>query len=108
MVDRSNHKIRKVTPQGVVTTLAGTGVAGAQDGPGASATFRYPDGAVVDSQGNIYITDQSNHKIRKIDINGIVSTFAGTGTAGFRTARLRRQNSSIPQEWLSMLMTTFI
>lgn len=84
VVDRSNHKIRKVTPQGIVTTLAGTGVAGAQDGPGASATFRYPDGAVVDSQGNIYITDQSNHKIRKIDTNGIVSTFAGTGTAGFQ------------------------
>lgn len=83
VVDRSNHKIRKITPQGTVTTLAGTGVAGAQDGPGNTATFRYPDGAVVDSQGNIFITDQSNHKIRKIDTNGQVTTFAGTGSAGF-------------------------
>lgn len=84
VVDRSNHKIRKITPQGVVTTLAGTGVAGAQDGPGDTATFRYPDGAVVDSHGNIFITDQSNHKIRKIDTNGQVTTFAGTGLAGYQ------------------------
>ncbi|WP_051269770.1 T9SS type A sorting domain-containing protein [Flavobacterium suncheonense] len=84
VVDRSNHKIRKITPQGEVTTLAGTGIAGAQDGPGNAATFRYPDGAVVDSHGNIFVTDQSNHKIRKIDTNGVVSTFAGTGVGGFQ------------------------
>ncbi|ESU19348.1 hypothetical protein FCR2A7T_19600 [Flavobacterium cauense R2A-7] len=86
VVDRSNHKIRKITPDGTVTTIAGTGAIGALDGPGLTATFRYPDGAAVDSQGNIFISDQSNHKIRKIDINGVVSTFAGSGVAGFLDA----------------------
>lgn len=83
VVDRSNHKIRKITPDGAVTTIAGTGAIGSLDGPALAATFRYPDGAVADSQGNIFISDQSNHKIRKIDVNGIVSTFAGSGVAGF-------------------------
>jgi len=83
VVDRSNHKIRKITSDGTVTTIAGTGAFGALDGPALTATFRYPDGAVTDSQGNIFISDQSNHKIRKIDTNGIVSTFAGSGVAGF-------------------------
>ncbi|CAM3675983.1 hypothetical protein FSS13T_26640 [Flavobacterium saliperosum S13] len=83
VVDRSNHKIRKISADGAVTTLSGTGAIGTLDGPALSATFRYPDGAVVDSQGNILISDQSNHKIRKLDTNGIVSTFAGSGVAGF-------------------------
>lgn len=83
VVDRSNHKIRKITPDGQVTTIAGLGSIGATDGTITTATFRYPDAAVVDSQGNIFISDQSNHKIRKIDANGMVTTFAGTGTAGY-------------------------
>lgn len=83
VVDRSNHKIRKITPSGIVSTLAGTGAIGSTNGAALSATFRYPDGAIVDSNGNIFITDQSNHTIRKIDENGIVSTFAGDGLAGY-------------------------
>ncbi|ESU23988.1 hypothetical protein FEDK69T_10480 [Flavobacterium enshiense DK69] len=83
VVDRSSHKIRKIAIDGTVTTIAGTGAIGSVDGPAASATFKYPDGAVVDSQGNIFISDQSNHKIRKIGTDGQISTFAGSGTAGF-------------------------
>lgn len=83
VVDRSNHKIRKITTSGIVSTLAGTGAIGSTNGAALSATFRYPDGAIVDSNGNIFITDQSNHIIRKIDVNGIVSTFAGDGLAGY-------------------------
>lgn len=83
VVDRSNHKIRKITPSGIVSTLAGTGAIGSTNGAALSATFRYPDGAIVDSNGNIFITDQSNHTIRKIDENGIVSTFAGDGLASY-------------------------
>lgn len=83
VVDRYNHKIRKITSDGTVTTIAGTGAIGSLDGPALTATFRYPDGAVVDSQGNIFISDQSNHKIRKIDTGGMVSTFAGSGASGF-------------------------
>lgn len=84
VVDRMNHKIRKIAPDGTVSTIAGTGSYGAVDGPGETATFRYPDGAVVDSQGNIFITDQGNSKIRKIVPDGTVSTFAGTGVGGFQ------------------------
>ncbi|WP_208022776.1 T9SS type A sorting domain-containing protein [Flavobacterium jejuense] len=84
VVDRSNHKIRNISSTKNVSTIAGTGTIGAVNGPSNMASFRFPDGAIVDSQGNIFITDQSNHKIRKIDINGQVSTFAGTGIAGFQ------------------------
>ena len=82
VVDRSNHKIRKITPAGDVTTFAGSGVIGSADGVGTAATFKYPDGAVFDLQNNLFISDQSNHKIRKITPDGNVSTFAGTGTIG--------------------------
>lgn len=82
VVDRSNHKIRKITPSGDVTTFAGSGVSGSADGVGTAASFRYPDGAVFDSQNNLFISDQSNHKIRKITPDGTVSTFAGTGSIG--------------------------
>lgn len=82
VVDRSNHKIRKIENQ-IVSTIAGTGAIGSLDGLGTVATFKYPDGAIVDSNGNIFITDQSNHKIRKIDDAGNVNTIAGTGVAGF-------------------------
>ena len=82
VVDRSNHKIRKITPSGDVTTFAGSGVSGSADGVGTAASFRYPDGAVFDSQNNLFISDQSNHKIRKITPDGTVTTFAGTGSIG--------------------------
>lgn len=82
VVDRSNHKIRKITPTGDVTTFAGSGIAGSADGIGTVASFRYPDGAVFDSNDNLFISDQSNHKIRKITPDGTVTTFAGSGTIG--------------------------
>lgn len=82
VVDRMNNKIRKITPNGAVTTYAGTGAFGSNDGPASTATFTYPDGAVFNSHNNLFISDQSNHKIRKISPEGIVSTFAGTGAVG--------------------------
>ena len=83
VVDRSNHKIRNIDLNNEVTTISGNGTIGSQDGLISTSTYNYPDGAVVDSNGNIFITDQSNHKIRKISTTGIVSTFAGSGVAGF-------------------------
>jgi Secretion system C-terminal sorting domain/Putative Ig domain/NHL repeat len=82
VVDRSNHMIRKIDSDGDVTTFAGTGAVGMDNGNVATATFKFPDAAVTDSDGNIFITDQSNHSIRKITPEGIVSTFAGTGSIG--------------------------
>ncbi len=81
VADTHNHKIRKITPTGEVSTLAGS-TAGFADGAGASAQFSYPNGVTVDSQGNVYVADTENYKIRKITPNGEVSTFAGS-TLGF-------------------------
>lgn len=82
VADLLNNKIRKITPGGLVTTLAGTGFSGAQDGDGSSATFNQPDGLAVDLQGNVYVCDLSNNKIRKITPAGFVSTIAGSGQTG--------------------------
>ena len=82
VVDRSNHKIREITTTGDVTTFAGSGAIGSADGIGTAASFKYPDGAVFNSQNTLFVSDQSNHKIRKITPNGTVSTFAGSGTIG--------------------------
>ena len=78
LADQFTHTISKITSAGVVTTLAGTpGMAGAQDGSGSAARFNSPTGVAVDHAGNLYIADQNNHTIRKIDSAGVVSTFAG-------------------------------
>jgi sugar lactone lactonase YvrE len=78
VADSNNHRIRKITPEGVVTNFAGTGASGSTDGPAASATFSYPNGLAVDAAGNVYVADMSNNLIRKIDTAGTVSTYAGT------------------------------
>jgi streptogramin lyase len=83
VADLNNNAIRKITPAGVVTTLAGTGAAGYTNGPGTSATFRGPYGVAVDSAGNVYVADTGNNVIREITPAGVVSTFAGTGSTGF-------------------------
>jgi secreted PhoX family phosphatase len=79
VADYLNSTIRKVTPTGLVTTLAGTaGMVGSADGPGAAARFSQPAGVAVDSVGNVYVADQSNHTIRKVTAAGVVTTLAGT------------------------------
>ncbi len=84
VVDMANHKIRKIViATGVVTTLAGTGGAGATDGAGLAATFYYPHGITTDGT-NLYVVDTNNNKIRKIVISsGVVSSLTGVvNTAG--------------------------
>lgn len=83
IADRDNNMIRKITPAGTVSTVAGNGTAGYKDGPAATAEFHQPIDVAVDDQGNIYVADNLNHAIRKVTPDGTVSTLAGSGTAGF-------------------------
>ena len=84
VADFANHKIRKITPSGIVSTFAGstTNLSGSVDGTGTSARFNNPTGIAVDASGNVFVADRNNNKIRKITPNGVVTTFAGIGTAG--------------------------
>jgi hypothetical protein len=81
-----NNTIRKITPTGVVTTLAGkAGVSGSADGIGAAARFKYPNGVATDAAGNVYVTDTYNYTIRKITPAGVVTMLAGMAGAGGST-----------------------
>src|ERR1041385_4879612 len=84
VADSWNHTIRLITPNGVVSTLAGTaGKFGSTDGNGTAARFAYPQGVAVDQSGFIYVADTSNHTIRRIaGINQTVTTFAGLAGVG--------------------------
>ena len=81
--DSYNSYIREITPAGIVTTVAGNGTIGYQDGPAATAEFYSPAGSAFDSQGNLYVADYGNNVIRKIAPGGVVSTYAGSGVAGY-------------------------
>jgi sugar lactone lactonase YvrE len=79
VADMNSHTIRKVTTTGVVTTLAGTaGAPGSADGTGAAARFNSPSGVAVDRTDNIYVADAGNRTIRKITVNGVVTTRASS------------------------------
>ena len=80
--DRGNHKIRKITSEGVVTTFAGSGTVGSVDSTGILASFNHPDALTIDSKNNIYVADFSNDNIRKITPEGLVTTFINSD-AGF-------------------------
>jgi len=85
IADQLDHRLRKVSTTGVITTIAGTGIAGysGDGGPAASAQIRFPVDVVIDSEGSIIFSDSGNNRIRKINSSGIITTIAGTGVAGF-------------------------
>jgi sugar lactone lactonase YvrE len=85
VVDTGNERIRKVTPEGVISTVAGNGTAGfsGDGGPATAAQLDAQDGVAVDSAGNLYIADSFNFRIRKVTAAGVISTVAGNGTPGY-------------------------
>ena len=100
VADTNNHTIRKITPAGAVTTLAGlAGASGSADGVGSAARFNSPEGVAVDAAGNVYVADTSSNTIRKITPAGAVTTLAGHG--GCRPAP--RTEWEVPRDSIGQL-----
>ena len=85
IADTVNHRIRRVSPAGIITTVAGNGVqgSGGDGGVATMASLSNPWGVTVDASGNLYIADRNNHRIRRVDTAGIITTVAGSGSLGF-------------------------
>ncbi len=85
IADSSNHRVRKVDPNGTITTVAGTGDPGfsGDGGPAASAMLNSPYGLSVDKSGNLYIADRANYRIRRVSPDGTINSIAGNGRSGF-------------------------
>ncbi len=96
VADSANHRIRSVSTKGQVDTKAGNGSATWKDGPGASASFNNPQGVAVDAKGQVFVADSYNHRIRRIDVNGVVTTVAGSGSAGFAEGKAAAAKFNYP------------
>jgi sugar lactone lactonase YvrE len=83
VADTGNNRVRRVTPEGVVTTVAGDGAAGFRDGAAASAQFDAPVGVAAGAGGEVFVADTYNDRVRVIAKNGTVRTLAGSGTPGY-------------------------
>ena len=97
IADVGNNRIRKVSPEGIITTVAGNGIGtGSTDGeggdpaddlgdggPATSASLGFPRGVATDAMGNLYIADTNNSRIRRMSAGGTITTIAGDGSAGF-------------------------
>jgi sugar lactone lactonase YvrE len=106
VADRGNHTIRKVSPEGAVTTLAGSaGQAGSADGTGSVARFNYPLSVAVDSAGNVYVADTDNDLIRRVTANGVVTTLAGNFINPYGVAVDRATNVYVAEGFTIRKMT---
>jgi RHS repeat-associated protein len=85
IADSSNHRIRKVDPAGIITTIAGNGIDGfsGDNGPAVQASLRHPWALALRDDGTLYFVDRANHRVRKVDVQGIITTVAGAGTQGY-------------------------
>lgn len=86
IADRNNHRVRKVDTSGRITTVAGNGIAGfsGDGGKATQAMLNLPSGVAIDDDGNIYISDRSNERVRVVNNKGIITTIAGNGEDGFK------------------------
>lgn len=99
VADYGNNRVRKIAPDGTVTTLAGNGVAGNTNGSGGAnglAEFSGPAGVAIDVAGNVYVADQENSVIRMVTPDGAVSTLAGSGHAGYSDGAATNAQFSFP------------
>ncbi|MDQ3946128.1 MAG: NHL repeat-containing protein [Actinomycetota bacterium] len=82
VADTLNQRIRRIDTEGTITTVAGNGMEGfgGDGGPALQATMNQPHGVAVDAAGNVYIADSANHRIRRVDRQGVITTVAGNGT----------------------------
>jgi hypothetical protein len=101
IADGGNHRIRKVDTGGTITTVAGNGAGGysGDNGPATSAKLNAPKGVAIDSSGDIYIADTENHRIRKVDAGGNISTVAGNGTAGYSGDNGPARSAKLSSPW---------
>src|SRR5688572_17369791 len=85
IADVSNQRVRRIRPDGIISTIAGNGVSGysGDGGPGTSARLSFPLGVATDRAGNVYIADRNNHRVRRVDPSGVITTVAGNGVGGF-------------------------
>jgi sugar lactone lactonase YvrE len=85
IADAGNNRIRRVSPDGTIVTIAGTGTAGfaGDNGPAVGAQLSFPAGLAVDAAGDLFVADAANNRIRRLSPDGTIVTIAGTGTAGF-------------------------
>jgi len=86
VADEQNHRVRRIAPDGTITTIAGTGLPGfsGDGGPATLARLNGPRGLSVDRAGNLLIADTANHAIRRVAANGVITTQAGNNFNGFR------------------------
>jgi serine/threonine protein kinase, bacterial len=87
LADWAKDLVRKISPGGIVTDLAGNGNPGSKDGQGPTSSFYLPEGIAVDAKGDVFVADTYNNMIRKINPNGVVATFAGKKEKGSRDGR---------------------
>ena len=82
LLEKGSHRLRKITPDGTVSTLAGGSEAGYREGPGSEARLNQPSALAVSSEGVVFVADTGNHRIRRLEPDGQVSTFVGNGQVG--------------------------
>lgn len=97
VADRGNHRVRQITRDGKISTIAGNGDTGfsGDGGLGSTAKLGYPAGLAVDAAGALYIADRSNHRVRKVDGRGVITTFAGNGSGGYSGDGTLATNASL-------------